>query len=254
MARFENVEDAVIFINAQLLDKGYVKPDQSIKINGEVDDTKLVINTINKLLKGLNNKNQQLTDLQQRLKAAENTPKPCIERSPHSPKAKLITRPSLSSGVAAKRHSDLALRKSFKVRMNKLQSNIDELCSKLQSERDSRSNDITWQTHHDITGGTEGDVDTHTEENAIESYREQITLLLQRQATQQELQNHLLTFLDNVNRFTYSSAILGIPDMKLKEQDPTAFKQLSQGDTTNGKLIELINDWYEIIQLSQSDS
>ncbi|QLQ82137.1 hypothetical protein HG537_0G03920 [Torulaspora globosa] len=243
--KFETLEDAKDFINGQLVSRGFLKNGQSLSVNGEKEDAKLVVNTIHKLLKTIRAKEAQLNEWhsrsqrEQRQVAAAVPPPPAVPRQSRGPmisKRRTVTRAVDNDRV----------RKMFKVRANKLQSTIDELKDKIQRDK-YRDNDVTWRVHQDLTTPV-------NETRSSDDLREQLTLLLQGQSAQQELCSELIIFLDNVNRFTYSSAILGITEVPLREQHSQVLDKLQNSeDQTIAAIIEFINDWYQIIEIESSE-
>lgn len=235
---FETVEDATQFINGQLLARGYLKTGNSLKIDGAPDDARLVINTIHKLLKAVQSKDQQLTEAQtklQRLQKAVPEPQP-RPTTPREPPREPPKRPTPNKIV---KNKDKSLRKLYKVRLNGLQSTIDELKDRFHRER--RSTDITWQAHQEIT--------TQTNPQIQEDFSDQLTQLLARESQQYEFDKELQKFLANVNRFTYSCAVLGIPDIDLQPQPPHTFDYFKSHE--KAELVECITDWYEIVDISR---
>lgn len=253
--KFANVQDALDYINSHLVLKGFIKSNESVNFDGGLDiaNTKLIINTFNKMLKSIKNKNDQLYHLQSIINSSEMKKQrdskeavvPKVSPSPPPPPSRIITKPV----KVVKSHHNVDkmsnVTRTYKVNLNRLQSTIDELRSQIQSERNRKlaSKDLTWQIHQDIT--THNTTSPNPSE-IIKEYQDQLTSLLKSQTSHEKLQSHLLKFLDNVNRYTYSTTILGIPDMELKQQDPDDFKQFH-----NDELLELINDWYEIVKLSR---
>lgn len=253
--KFANVQDALDYINSRLVLKGFIKSNESLHFDKDVDiaNTKLIINTFNKVLKSLENKNTQLYELQSELKKQRDSTKivPKVSQSPPPPppSSRIITKPVKVVKLHHQKLDKLSnVTRTYKVNLNRLQSTIDELRSQIQSERNRKlaSKDLTWQIHQDITTHNPT---TPNPSEIIKEYQDQLSSLLKSQTTQQKLQSHLLKFLDNVNRYTYSTSILGIPDMELKQQDPDDFKQFH-----NDELLELINDWYEIVKLSRQSA
>lgn len=245
--KFETIQDARDFINGQLINRGFLKSGQSLSVNGESDDTKLVINTINKLLRTIRAKDDQLSEWHAKLQREQRqAPQPTVTPTvPHR-----VSRRSRGAMISKRNTVKRALdddnvRRMFKVRANKLQSTVDELRDRIHRDNTKlRDADVTWQVHQDLT--TPQVAATPPEDDLDD----QLTLLLHRQSSQQELSAELVVFLDNVNRFTYSSAILGIAPVSLREQRQEVLDRLqSSGDHTVAPLIEFINDWYQIIDL-----
>lgn len=241
---FETLEDATQFINGQLLARGYLKTGHELNIAGAPDDARLVINTIHKLLKAVQAKDQQLTETQTKLsrlqKAVSELPQPApstpSKRDSFSPRE--LSTAKRPTPTEAKRNRDESLRKLYKVRLNGLQSTVDELKDRLHRER--RSTDLTWRVHQDIT------TPTSTE---TPNYDEKLTELLTRESQQHDFDQELHRFLSNVNRFTYSSAVLGISDIDLKPQPPQSLEPFKKN--SKAELVEFITDWYEIVDISR---
>lgn len=239
---FETVEDAAQFINGQLLARGYLKTGNTLKIEGAADDARLVINTLHKLLKAVQAKDHQLTETQaklHRLQKAASTQPAAAPRSPTPPPREPPVSKKSTPTKIAKPRTD-ALRKLYKVRLNRLQTTVDEL--KHRCHRDRRSADITWHAHQDLTSQT-------PPRSPTPDYQDQLTLLLRQQTQQHQFDLELHKFLANVNRFTYSCAVLGIPDIDLQSQPPHTLDTFKNGPTSD--LVEFITDWYEIVDLSR---
>lgn len=244
--KFETLEDAREFINGQLVSRGFLKEGQSLSVNGESEDAKLVVNTIHKLLKTIRAKEAQLSEWHAKSQREQRQVVPRVVAAVPPPAAvpRRSRAPMVSKRRAVKRAVDEdGLRKQFTVRANKLQSTIEELRDRIQRDNKYKDNDVTWRVHQDLTTPI-------NEVPPSSDLREQLTLLLQRQSAQQELCSELVVFLDNVNRFTYSSAILGITEVPLQEQHREVLDRLqSSSDRTIAALVEFITDWYQIIDL-----
>lgn len=234
--KFETIEDARDFINGQLVGRGFLRAGQQIRASGEAEDAKLIINTMHKLLKTIRAKDDQLSEWQARELRERRRP-------PVAPPAEVPARRSRGPVVRKRlvKRSDEGLRKMYQVRTNKLQATIDELRDRIQRDAKHRDSDVTWRVHQDLTT---------VEATEPPPEDDQLTPLLERLSSHQQLCAELRVFFDNVNRFTYSSSVLGITDITLKEQHQTVLDGLlATGDASMVELVEYINDWYQIIDL-----
>ncbi|EDO18198.1 hypothetical protein Kpol_543p28 [Vanderwaltozyma polyspora DSM 70294] len=281
--RFDKIEDALRYVNEQLSLKGYYTNgsdlnSKKIELNGEIDDKKLVINTLSRLLNEINNKNKLLSEtaqenrlIKQKLntvaKQKEANDKELIKL--HLPTQKKVTKPTVpTQQVTSANFNNNSnnsnvnnmLTKTYKVKLNKLQSTIDELRNKLSTNSLRRSGnddlDLTWGTNSNIS------IDEHdilepemiTPDKFLESsgvlrkYNELVNLRL-----------NLIDFISMVNKITYSKNVLnletfeisGFIDQSSDSKDTIESKNFNPDITKNDpEIYELVTDYYEILRLS----
>lgn len=256
--KFDKIDDALKFINDQLSLKGYYNNDKEsvIALNGALDDNKLIINTFNKLLKDLNAKNEQLEELsvekntiKEKLnntilfnndtkvveQIANGTHPNKIEKRNH------VSKPTIISNT----NNNPNIKKAYKVNLNKLQSTIDELRNSMHNNTLRKGNndlkDLTWNLRSDITT-----FPTSTTEKSISEYIESSSVLTRyNQLT--KLRLNLISFISMVNKLTYSKNILKINKLNITEENMDLLEDHLSVDL---EVYELVNDYYEIIKLS----
>lgn len=249
--KFSSVEDASDFINAQLVLKGFLKQDTRLQFSSDaIDDKRLIINTLNRLLKSLDDKNVQINELHAMRPQEKPVEQPQFSKqesplplgAPSRP-GKVVKHPATGTHLGSE-----LLAKRYKVKLRRLESTTDALRQQLQLERQRKYShvDLTWQISQDLTTprlslGSE-------RRNDVATYRDKISSLLEARAHSRELEEQLVRFLETVNRYTYSMAIMGIRDLDL----PTTAAQFH--GLPNSELGELVADWYEIVALSRQSS
>ncbi|QLG74341.1 hypothetical protein HG535_0G02250 [Zygotorulaspora mrakii] len=246
--KFRSIEEAAGYVNSQLVLKGFLKHELLLKLDGTIDDNRLVVNTIHRLLRSLDDKNAQILELHARQQLQDQAsqkaqPEP-VEKSPRAVrKLARVVKPTDKSP----RTDSKLLSQRYKVKVNKLESTIEELRQQLQLERNRRHNgtshasDLTWEINQDVTA-----LSRNVHYTQVAKYEEEISSLLETRDEHQELARELAQFLETVNRYTYSSVIMGVRGLPPPARSPR-LQQLSNDD-----LQELIADWYEIVAIAQN--
>ncbi|CCE63757.1 hypothetical protein TPHA_0F02770 [Tetrapisispora phaffii CBS 4417] len=281
--KYNNIDDALKYVNEQLSLKGYFDthnghtngPDSNMKLlqlNNSIDDNKLIINTINKLLQSINTKNKQLeqiniekNNLQDRLEKEIKEKTYINEKLIQFQKNTTHNRGNIQKPVHNKKltvakdskyKNDLiALQKYSKINVNKLQNTIDELRNSLLSTKMRKSNpgsnDLTWKIDKDIT--TKEDIqkqDTAPQEHVYKKYHDLIKLRLE-----------LVKFLNEVNKLTYQKNIHHftrlnidfIETSSIDEENSDSTKFSLKSFENDPEVYELITDFIEIINLTNKE-
>ncbi|GAV54134.1 hypothetical protein ZYGR_0AK06360 [Zygosaccharomyces rouxii] len=250
MGKFDNIDDASKHVDEQLILRGFLNSNQSLQLN-ESRNGKLVINTVHRLLTSLEDKNRQLENAHNTIEELKKAPKLVEIKETPQPAPKIpriqpiqVAKPAIKSDRTAR---------TFQVKLNRLQSTIDELKWQLNSERNrsrrSTEADITWNIQESIQRNEEAPQSPPLE--IIDQYRDEITQL--RVELQKFLHDRQMIsqHLDGVNRYTYSVEVLDIRPKSHgnveKEEWSRWIEQLEKDDV---ELKELIQDWYEIVEIA----
>ncbi|CAR28141.1 hypothetical protein ZYGR_0N06320 [Zygosaccharomyces rouxii] len=249
MGKFEKIDDASKHVDEQLVLRGFLNSNQSLQLS-ESQNAKLIINTVHRLLTSLEDKNRQLENAHNTIEELKKAPKLVeIKESPQpSPKVPRVqpiqvAKPTIKNDRTAK---------TFQVKLNRLQSIIDELKWQLNFERNrsrrSLEPDITWNIQESIQRNEEP---SPSSLEIVDQYRDEITQL------KMELQKFLhdrqmiSQHLDGVNRYTYSVEVLDVrPKSHSNVEKEEWSKWIEQLDKDDLELKELIQDWYEIVEIA----
>ncbi|GCE97964.1 hypothetical protein ZYGM_004219 [Zygosaccharomyces mellis] len=250
MGKFESIGDASKHVDEQLILRGFLNSNQSLQLS-ESQNARLAINTVHRLLTSLEDKNRQLEGAHSTIEELKKAPRPVEIKETSKPAPKILRVQPVQVTKPATRNDRVA--RTFQVKLNRLQSTIDELKWQLNFER-SRSRrlvepDITWSIQGSIQKNE--DLAPPSSFEVIDRYRDEITQL--RVQLQEFLHDrHMISrHLDGVNRYTYSVGVLDIRPKPHGSVDKEEWsKWMEQLERNDLELRELIQDWYEIVEIA----
>lgn len=255
MGKFEKIDDASRHVDEQLILGGFLNSNQSLQLSGP--NAKLVINTVHRLLTSLEDKNRQLENAHNKIEELKRAPPQRIEVKEVSPPVVVPRRSRVQQQQVSKpRPASIdkdRITRTFQVKLNRLQSVIEELKWQLNFERSRgrrSDNDITWNIQESIQRD-EGASSQSSSLQIIDQYRDEITDLriqLQKFLFDRRMISQHLNF---VNRYTYSVEVLDLRPNSHSNVEKEEWSQwMEQLERDDVELKELVQDWYEIVDIA----
>lgn len=283
--KFDKIAEAAAYINDRLVKKGFIKSNEKLLFNSvnyevlvsndkpNVDDTngvngenprhhsvesdsknempsaglismsminndKLVINTMHKLLKALEKTEERCQLVHKSVPSdvapiKESPPAPeRIRTAPYRISKPIVTKVPAPPLPKSKDKSQLVQLRRYKIMVEQL---------RLQLHGKANKSDVTWSSSSAIMGSANNEAQTKAD-NASDLLRK----LIQENSVNNRVMYHLYLFLELVNKYVYSKFVLQI-DCDTPERIPLDRETTST--TTTQELQELVNDFYEIIDL-----
>ncbi|AMD22894.1 HHR125Cp [Eremothecium sinecaudum] len=262
--KYERLEDAATFINERLRRAGYLRDIETICVHGapesplladtaaglvteaQIANDKLVINTLNKLLNGIEALQKQLLAQEGRIKQLQRERPRSRDTSPSATKSH--SRPSASPtpvppiaitaqpAPALNRPQSRSIRKPIidraaQAQLRKYRLFIHHLRSQLRtSSRNTRPQDLTW---HQVALP---DVKKRPIPPVTTDLSKSLCSLTKQHAASQAALKDAKTFIEDANRYVYTRFVLDLrpspPQSPHTSRDPA--------------LAELFRDWHEI--------